>query len=251
MIDAVDSGILLAAGIAAGTINTVVGSGSLVTFPTLLALGYPAVTANITNNLGILPGSVSGAFAYRAELAGQRGRVIRLAAASLIGGLTGAILLLHLPAAAFAAVVPALILLACVLVVVQPWLRRRLDARAHRVTRIGMPLILGVLLTGMYGGYFGAAQGVILIALLTVMIDDDLQRLNALKNVLVAAANGAAAVVFVLRGDVAWDAVLIIAIGSTIGGQIGARIGRRMPAPVYRAAVLIVGIVAFLKLVTS
>jgi uncharacterized protein len=240
---------LFLAGIAAGTINTVVGSGSLVTFPALLAFGYAPVTANITNNLGVLPGSISGALAYRRELRDQWPRALRLGSASLLGGLGGALLLLWLPAAAFAAIVPALILLACVLVVIQPWLRARIathpeQSRHSAVTRIG-----GVFATGLYGGYFGAAQGVLLMAVLGIVIPEDLQRLNALKNVLVATANTSAAVVFIVRGGIAWEAAGIIAVGSVIGGQLGARIGRRLPALVYRAVIVVIGLVAFVRLV--
>lgn len=243
-----EGGILLLAGVAAGTINTVVGSGSLVTFPILLAFGYAPVTANMTNNLGVLPGSISGAFAYRRELRDQWPRVLRLGTASLIGGLGGALLLLWLPAAAFKAIVPALILLACVLVLIQPWLRKHTAKREVQVRMTGTAF-LGVLFTGLYGGYFGAAQGVLMMALLGIILGDGLQRLNALKNVLVATANVAAAVVFIVHGGIAWEAAGIIAIGSIIGGQIGARIGRKLPAPVFRAIIVSVGLIAFVKLV--
>ncbi len=243
--------VLLLAGIAAGAINTVVGSGSLVTFPTLLAFGYSPVTANITNNVGVLPGSISGAWAYRAELRDQVPRVTKLGTASLVGGFGGALLLLWLPAAAFAAIVPVLILIALVLVVIQPWLRKRIARRERHLRHAWAALITGVFLTGIYGGYFGAAQGVLLIALLTILIDEDLQRMNALKNVLVALANGAAAIVFIARGGIAWDAAAVIAIGSILGGQLGARIGRRLPAPVYRAVIVVVGLLAVVKLTTS
>jgi uncharacterized protein len=246
-----EGGVLLLAGVAAGTINTVVGSGSLVTFPALLAFGYPPVTANITNNLGVLPGSISGAVAYRRELRGQRPRVLRLGAASLVGGLGGALLLLWLPAAAFAAIVPALILLACVLVILQPWLRRRTAARERPLGHPGVARVGGVFFSGLYGGYFGAAQGVLLMAILGIVIADDLQRLNALKNVLVAVANTSAAIVFIIRGGIAWDAAAVIAVGSIAGGQIGARIGRRLPAPLYRTVIVAVGLIAVWKLVAS
>jgi uncharacterized protein len=242
---------LFLAGIAAGTINTVVGSGSLVTFPALLAFGYSPVTANITNNVGVLPGSISGAWAYRAELRDQIPRVLRLGPASLVGGFSGALLLLWLPAAAFEAIVPTLILVALVLVVIQPMLRRHLASRERHLRHAGGFLIAGVFLTGIYGGYFGAAQGVLLIALLAILIDEDLQRLNALKNVLAALANGAATVVFITRGGIAWDAAAVIAIGSILGGQLGAGIGRRLPAPVYRAVIVLVGLIAVWKLLTS
>jgi uncharacterized membrane protein YfcA len=239
--------LLFAAGIAAGTINTVVGSGSLVTFPTLLALGYPPVVANITNNIGVFPGSISGAFAYRRELKGQLRGVLPLAAFSAAGGLAGAVLLLVLPASAFDAIVPVLIIAACVLVLLSPWLKRwavrhQPDSRATRAQRAGLKTGAG--LTGVYGGYFGAAQGVILLALLSVLLPGDLQKANAYKNVLAATANGAAAIVFAFTTQVAWLAALIIAVGAIIGGQIGGRIGRRLPAVYYRIVIVLIGAIA-------
>jgi uncharacterized membrane protein YfcA len=240
--------VLLVAGLLAGTINTVVGSGSLITFPVLLAFGYPPVVANMTNNLGVLPGSISGAVSCRAELSGQRSRVGRLTPVSVVGGLLGALLLLWLPAAAFDAIVPALIALACVLVVLAPRLRARAAARAQPSPRSAFTLTSGVLGTGVYGGYFGAAQGVLLMGLLGSLLDDDLPRLNALKNMLAAGANGAAAVVFVLRGGIAWNAAAIIAVGAIAGGPLGARIGRRLPPVVYRTVIVVVGVVAIVKL---
>lgn len=244
----VQGALLLFTGLCAGTINTVVGSGSLITFPALLALGYPPVVANMTNNLGVLPGSVSGTFAYRVELRDQWPRALRLATASVVGGLIGAVLLLWLPTAAFDAIVPVLIVLACALVVVQPWLRRWVGARRSPAARPGPTLASGVFATGVYGGYFGAAQGVLLLALLDILLDDELNRLNALKNVLATGANGAAAVVFVVHGGVAWTAAVIIAVGAAVGGQIGARIGRRLPPAAYRAVIVVVGLVAAMKL---
>ena len=243
--------ILFLAGIAAGTINTVVGSGSLVTFPALLAFGYSPVTANMTNNVGVLPGSISGAIAYRHELRDQWPRVIRLAGLSLLGGLGGAFLLLRLPPAAFRAIVPVLILLSCILVIIQPWLRERTARREGKLRREGVARVLGIFLTGLYGGYFGAAQGVLLMAVLGIVIKDGIQRLNAMKNVLVAVANTSAAFVFIARGGINWPAAGVIAVGSIIGGQIGAHVGRRLPAPVYRGVIVAVGLVAFTKLVIS
>ncbi len=239
---------LFAAGLAAGTINTVVGSGSLITFPTLLALGIPPVTANVTNNLGVLPGAVSGVVGYRRELAGQAPRLRRLLPVQVVGALTGALLLLRLPESAFAAIVPVLILLGCLLVVIGPWVRDRL-AHRERVHEHGGPLLLGLIgMTAVYGGYFGAAQGVLLIALLGMFLADDLQRLNAVKNVLAGTANAVAAVVFVSMAHVDWPAAAAIAVGSTIGGQLGAHVGRRLPPIVYREIVLAVGLTAAIKL---
>jgi uncharacterized membrane protein YfcA len=240
-----------AAGAAAGAINTVVGSGSLITFPTLLALGYAPVLANVTNTVGIFPGSVSGIVGYRRELRGGVGRAVRFGMLSTLGSIAGALLLLQLPESAFDAIVPALILIACVLVAIQPRLSAWLTARQRRGQHGGPLLWLGILLTGAYGGYFGAAQGVLLIALLAIFIDDDLQRLNALKNVLAGVANGVAAVVFILISEIAWGAAASLAVGAIIGAQLGATVGRRLPPPVYRTTIVLVGVIAATVLIAT
>ena len=233
---------IFAAGLGAGTVNVIVGSGSLITFPTLLALGYPPVLANVSNNVGLVPGSVSAVHAYRRELVGQRSRLLTLGPASLAGGLTGAVVLLALPHSVFKAVVPALVLLAAVLMALQPrvtgWLAERGDRHVHG----GAPLVVGVFLTGVYGGYFGAAQGVILMSLLAIFIDDDLQRLNGTKNALALIVNGVAGVVFVLVAHISWSVAGLIAAGSIIGGQLGGHYGRRLPTAVLRACVVVVGV---------
>ncbi|GAB2741574.1 sulfite exporter TauE/SafE family protein [Nocardioides pakistanensis] len=239
---------VLLAGVAAGTINTVVGSGTLITFPTLLAVGVPPVTANVSNTIGLVPGSVSGAIGYRRELSGQRGRLVRLASASLVGGVAGAVLLLALPAAAFDAIVPVLILLGCVLVVLQPTIARKVAARAER--RGGVPehgalwVWVLVMLTGVYGGYFGAAQGVLLMAIMGIGIQDSLQRLNGTKNVLAGLVNAVAAVIFIVVAEVDWLVAGLIAAGSVVGGQIGATVGRRLPPLALRLVIVTVGVVA-------
>ena len=249
---AADFLIILLAGIGAGTINTVVGSGSLITFPTLVALGYPPLLANVSNNVGLVPGSVSGVHGYRRELVGQRTRLRRLVPASILGALTGATLLLVLPSSFFDKVVVVLICVALVLVVVQPTLSRRLAAR--RAARPGGPhdATLGVqalvALAGVYGGYFGAAQGIILISILGIMIDDHLQRLNGLKNVLAGSVNAAAAIVFILTTSIDWKVVAAIAVGSVIGGQIGARFGRRLNPVALRVVIVVVGLTAVVRL---
>jgi uncharacterized membrane protein YfcA len=232
---------ILGAGLAAGAINTIVGSGSLITFPTLLAVGYKPVVANVSNTIGLVPGVMSGVFGYRRELSGQGPRIRTLGMASLAGGLTGAILLLALPGNVFKRIVPVLILIACLLVAAQPRLSRRLAER--RLRRLhGGPFLWGsVFLTGVYGGYFGAAQGVILIALLAIFIDDDLQRLNGAKNVLALLVNGIAAVVFIIVAHVAWGAAGLLAISSVVGGQLGATVGRRLPAKFLRVFIVVVG----------
>ncbi|MEV4440888.1 sulfite exporter TauE/SafE family protein [Streptomyces sp. NPDC049577] len=244
---------VLAAGIGAGTINTIVGSGTLITFPVLLATGLPPVTANVSNTLGLVPGSISGAIGYRRELRGQRARVLRLGATALVGGLAGAVLLLALPSKAFDAIVPCLVGLALVLVVLQPRLARALARRREREgteapTDGGPALLLGLLLSSAYGGYFGAAQGVLYLSLMGLLLHDDLQRVNALKNVLAVIVNGVAALFFLCVADFDWLAVLLIAAGSTVGGQIGARIGRRLSPTVLRGVIVTVGIVAIVQL---
>ena len=233
---------IFAAGLAAGTINVIVGSGSLITFPTLLALGYPPVLANVSNNVGLVPGSASAVVAYRRELVGQRSRVVQLGAASMTGALTGAVLLLALPSSVFKAAIPALVLLAAVLMAIQPRVSTWLAARGERDVHGGAPLLVGVFLTGIYGGYFGAAQGVILISLLAIFIDDDLQRLNGTKNSLALIVNGVAAIVFIVSTHVSWSVVALIAVGSTIGGQLGGHYGRRLPAEVLRVCIVVVGV---------
>ncbi len=245
---------ILLAGVAAGTINTVVGSGTLITFPTLLAFGIPPVTANVSNTVGLVPGSVSGALGYRRELRGQKDRLLRLASASLLGGVGGAVLLLALPPEAFDTIVPVLILAGCALVLLQPWIGRRVSARSEQkgVSAHGAVWVwVLVMLTGVYGGYFGAAQGVLLMGVLGVGIQDSLQRLNGTKNVLAAIVNGVAAVVFILVADVDWAVAALIALGAVLGGQIGATVGRRLPPLVLRLVIVTVGLVAVVAFVTS
>jgi uncharacterized protein len=246
--------VLLLAGAAflAGTINTIVGSGSLITFPTLLAIGYSPVIANVSNTVGITFGGMSGAFGYRRELGGQRHRTTVLGIASLIGGITGGVLLLTLPSSVFDAVVPVLIIMAVVLVILQPRLSRFVaERRSRTVEHGGVELWIGIFLTGVYGGYFGAAQGVILLSLLGIFIADALQRLNAVKNVLALIANGVAAVLFVFFADVNWTVVVVIAVGSVVGAQLGATVGRRLPAPALRGLIVVVGLVAAIKLLVT
>jgi uncharacterized protein len=248
---AVEALAIFGAGLAAGTINTVVGSGTLITFPTLLGFGYPPVLANVSNNVGLVPGALSGIYGYRAELEGQRARLLRLGSASLLGGLVGAILLLVLPQSAFKAIVPALITIALVMVVGQPWLAKKLAARPNAEkanTRVGPILWTLVFLTGIYGGYFGAAQGILLLGLLGITFSDDLQRINAVKNVLACVVNAIAAVIFIAATHIDWAAAALIAAGSIIGGQVGARVGRRLPAWGLRAMIVCVGIAALIRL---
>jgi uncharacterized membrane protein YfcA len=245
--------VVAAAGVVAGTINTVVGSGTLVTFPVLLAVGLPPLTANVSNGLGLVPGSLFGAIGYRSELKGQVPRLRRLGVASVIGGVVGAVLLLTLPPAAFSAIVPVLIGVALVLVVLQPWLARRLAKRRENTPeeerRDGWPMWLGVLGTGIYGGYFGAAQGVLLLGIMGAVLPESLQRVNAVKNVLAMLANLASGIVFVFVAHVSWLAVVLIAAGSAVGGVVGARVGKALPPVVLRGLIVVIGVAAIVKLV--
>jgi uncharacterized protein len=236
--------------VAAGGINAIVGSGSLITFPTLLAFGVPPVLANVTNNVGLVPGAASGAFGYRRELAGQRGRLLRLATASALGAAGGAVLLLRLPASTFKVVVPVLILIACVLVILQPRLNGWLAAHRDKPAAHGGPALwTGVAASGVYGGYFGAAQGVLMIGLLGVFLDEPLQRINALKNGLTFVVNGVAAIVFIALTHVDWLLAGLIAVGATIGGLLGARYGRRLPPLALRVLVVIIGLISAVRLI--
>ncbi|HEY7454181.1 MAG TPA: sulfite exporter TauE/SafE family protein [Thermoleophilaceae bacterium] len=242
---------IAAAGMAAGAINTLVGSGTLITFPVLLAFGYSPVTANVSNSVGLVPGSVAGSIGYRRELEGQGTRTLRFAIASVLGGITGAVLLLVLPDEAFEAIVPVFIAIALIAVVLQPRLdalvaERRPPPEAHGT---GIPRVL-VYVAGVYGGYFGAAQGILLLAILGLALPDDLQRVNALKNVLAGVVNGVAAVIFIAVADVAWGPAALIAAGSIVGAQLAARYGRRLSPRALRAVIVAVGIAAIVQLVT-
>ena len=240
------------AGLAAGTINTVVGSGTLITFPVLLAFGYAPVTANVSNTIGLVPGSISGAVGYRRELAGQRRRAIRLGTLSVLGGATGAVLLLLAPASVFKEIVPGFIAIALVLVVLQPRLKALLAEREIEVAHEGgIVVALAIYATGVYGGYFGAAQGILLLGILGVALAQDLHRTNALKNVLAGLTNGVAAVYFIFAAHVDWGPAGIIAATSILGAQLGARYGRRLPPAALRGLIVVVGITAIVRLLVT
>ena len=262
--DLLDGAAIAAAGAAAGLINAVVGSGTLVTFPTLLALGYPPVTANISNNIGLVLGNVTGTWGYRRELAGRGAFLLRLVPLSAAGAIAGALLLLALPQSAFEAVVPVLIALSVVLVLAQPRIAARAAARRAgagvdpadtSVSRRGWVVVaLGVLGAGVYGGYFGAAQGVLLIGVIgAVLLHERLQFVNGTKNLLSTVVNGVAAITFVIAAPehVDWAVAGLIAGGSAVGGLLGAAVGRRLPPPVLRGAVALVGVTAVVLLVAT
>ena len=279
---------IFAAGFWAGMINTVVGSGTLVTFPVLLLFGYPPLVANVSNNIGLVGGGISGTFGYRRELTGQSRAIKQLLPASALGGVTGALLLLVLPAEAFQAIVPVLIVIGLLMVVFGPAIQRRAARRSQdrmaaavmSGTADGVPatalpepgaepasavdeprpdshslrrriaITVGVFLLGIYGGYFGAAQGVLLVGLLSVLTVDGLQAINGLKNLLTTTVNTLAAVTFMVVSWhlVNWAVVLLIAVGALFGGVAGARFGRRMSPTFLRTLIVIVGVVALIRL---
>ena len=243
--------LIAVAGLWAGTINTVVGSGTLVTFPVLVALGFPPVTATTSNAIGLITGSITGAVGYRHELVGQRRRLVRYGIASFVGAIGGTVLLLSLPADAFETIVPVLVALSVVLVAVQPLLTRRLKKRD--TTSSGRPWLLYplIFLVGIYGGYFTAAQGIMLVGVMGLLLQDPLQRLNAFKNVLAAIVNVVAGAIYAVVAPVDWRVVGILAVTSTLGGLIGARVGRRLPPTVLRVVIVVIGVVAIVDLVLS
>jgi uncharacterized membrane protein YfcA len=247
------------AGFAAGAINALVGSGTLITFPTLVALGYPPVTATMSNAVGLVAGSVSGTWGYRAELTGQWNRLRWQLPASLAGAVLGAFLLLHLPEKVFAEVVPVLLVAALVLVVIGPriqsWARRRAEAAGRspeHVTpaRIAV-LVLGTFAVGVYGGYFTAAQGILLVGIMGALLPESVQRMNAAKNLMTLVVNVVAAVSYslVAFGRISWPVAGLIAAGSLLGGLVGARYGRRLSPNALRGTIVVVGLIGLYRLV--
>ena len=255
--------LLAAAGFVAGVVNGVAGGGSLVSFPALLAAGHGALVANVTSTVGIWPGYAGGVAGYRHVLGDQRDRVRALGPTCVAGGLAGAALLLVTPARAFATLAPYLILAACLLFALQPHLSRVLARRAsargvddrlrtatttrqHRRATAGLHAI--VFLAAMYGAYFGAGLGVILLAVLALLLEDDLQRANGLRGVLALVINSVGVVVFAIAADVVWSAAGILAVTSLAGGFTGAHLAQRLPVPVFRAAVILLGLAAAIRL---
>src|SRR3954454_10549972 len=237
------------AGLLAGGVNAVAGGGSLISFPALLAVGYPSVPANVTNNVALLPGYVGGTVAYRSELSGQGRRARRLGATSAVGGLAGAVLLDVSPPGVFEAIVPFLILLSCGLLVAQPAAARAVERRGHQ-NRPGI-VHAGTFFAAVYGGYFGAGLGIMLLAVLGAFLPDDMQRLNALKGLLSLVISAVAVVYFALFGPVVWAAAVVMAVTSLAGGQAGVRVARRLSAAALRWVVVAFGTaVALVLLVT-
>jgi uncharacterized protein len=243
-----EAAIIALAGLWAGLINAVVGSGTLVTFPVLVALGYPPVTATTSNAIGLITGSITGAVGYRSELEGQGRRLARYGVASFLGAIVGAVLLLKLPADAFETVVPVLVGISVILVLVQPLLSRRLSNRTV-VDRTASPLLyVLIFLVGIYGGYFTAAQGIMLVGVMGLLVADPLQRLNAFKNALAAVVNVVAGVIYAFVAPVSWPVVAVLAVSSTVGGLLGATVGKRLSPRVLRGVIVVIGVVAVVHL---
>ena len=248
------------AGVAAGAINAVVGSGTLVTFPTLVTLGFPPVTATMSNAVGLVAGSVSGTWGYRRELRGQWHRLRWQLLASLTGGVLGSWLLLHLPEKVFTRVVPVLLILALALVVVGPriqqWARRRAERAGQSPDHVPpgrmVALVALTFVVGVYGGYFTAAQSILLMGVMGALLPEDMQRMNAAKNLLALVVNVVAALAYTIVAfhRISWPAAGLIAAGSLVGGFLGAHYGRRLPPNALRAAIVVVGLVGLYRLLT-
>jgi uncharacterized protein len=240
--------IIALAGLWAGLINAVVGSGTLVTFPVLVALGYPPVTATTSNAIGLITGSATGAVGYRRELAGHGPRVKRFAVASVLGAVGGTVLLLSLPADTFETIVPILVGISVILVVVQPLLARRLRNRAAVDRRESPLLYVLIFLVGVYGGYFTAAQGIMLVGVMGLLLSDPLQRINGFKNTLTAVVNLVAGAIYAFVAPISWPVVAVLAVSSTVGGLLGASVGRRLSPAVLRGVIVVIGVIAVVHL---
>jgi uncharacterized protein len=242
-LDAAGLALVAAAALLAGAVNAVAGGGTLLSFPALLLLGFPALTANVTSTLGLVLGYAGGSVAYRAELSLQRARVLFLTPISVVGALGGAFLLTRTSPAVFAAVVPWLILLACGLLLLQPVVTSRVRSRRPEHEQHRSPILAAAqLLGGVYGAFFGAGLGVMMLAVLGLFIRDDLQRLNALKGMMSLTINVVAAVYFALFGPVSWIAVAVMLPASAAGGFAGVGLARRLSPTVLRAVVVALGV---------
>lgn len=248
------------AGVGAGAINALVGSGTLITFPTLVTLGFPPVTATMSNAVGLVAGGVSGTWGYRRELRGQWDRLRWQLPASFVGAGLGAWLLLHLPERVFIQVVPVLLVAALALVVIGPrvqnWARTRAEAAGRSADHVSAArmtaLVAATFAIGVYGGYFTAAQGILLIAAMGALLPEDMQRMNAAKNLLSLVVNVVAAVAYtvVAFDRISWAAAGLIAAGSLIGGFLGAHYGRRLSPTALRAVIVVVGLIGLYRLLT-
>lgn len=253
--------LIVLAGVGAGAVNSLVGSGTLITFPTLVTLGFPPVTATISNSVGLVAGGASGTWAYRRELSGQWDRLRWQLPGSLIGAVLGAWLLLHLPEQVFNRVVPILLLAALALVVIGPRMQAATQRRAvesgravadlSRARLVG--LAVGTFAVGVYGGYFAAAQGILLIGVMGMLLPESMQRMNAAKNLLVLVVNVVAAGAYSITAfdRISWTAAGLIAVGSLIGGFLGAHYGRRLSPAALRTVIIVVGLIGLYRLIMA
>jgi uncharacterized protein len=248
------------AGLGAGAINAVVGSGTLITFPTLVAMGYPPVTSTMSNAVGLVAGNVSATWGYRRELRGQWNRLRWQLPASVVGAILGAWLLLHLPEKVFTEVVPGLLILALILVVIGPRIQAWAQDRAERAGRCAdevsarrtAALVAITFAVGVYGGYFTAAQGILLVGAMGALLPESVQRMNAAKNLMTLLVNVVAALAYTLVAfdRISWQVAGLIAVGSLVGGWLGARYGRRLSPNALRAAIVVVGLIGLYRLLT-
>jgi len=249
--------LIVLAGLGAGAINGLVGSGTLITFPTLVAMGYPPVTATMSNAVGLVAGNVSSTWSYRRELRGQWNRLRWQIPASILGAILGAWLLLHLPEKVFTAVVPVLLILALILVVVGPRIQAWAQNRAEKAGRSAEDisagrlavLVLSTFAIGVYGGYFTAAQGILMVGVMGALLPESIQRMNAAKNVLILLVNVVAALAFTLVAfhRINWSVAGLISIGSVVGGWLGVRYGRRLSPNALRAIIVVVGLIGLYR----
>lgn len=247
--DPLQATLLAGAGLVAGAVNTIAGAGSLLTFPALLGIGLSPLAANVTNCLGVIPGSASGAYGMREELRGQGPLLVRLSVWVGAGSLVGAVLLLALPGGAFDRVVPVLVGAAGLLVLAQPLVIARTRRNESHPPSPGTGPAIGAV--GIYSGYFGAAQGVMLIGVLGMLAPAPLRRVNALKNVIAVTANGVAGAVYALVAPVDWLAVLLLALGSACGGPIGALLAKRIPPGPLRIGIAAVALTVAVRLAVN
>lgn len=247
-LDATRIALLIFAGFVAGAVNAIAGGGSLISFPALLAVGYPALVANVTNTVALVPGYLGGSLAYRPELVGQEKRIRVLGVISLAGGLVGSVLLVTSPASVFRQIVPWLILFSCGLLLLQPTVTRYVRSHQGEGNEYTPPVLAAQFLAAIYGGYFGAGLGVMMLAILGMFLHDTLQRLNALKGLLSLIINLVSAIYFALFGPVAWLPVLIMALASLAGGHFGVYVARRLSNTLLRGLVIAFGVVVAVRL---
>jgi uncharacterized membrane protein YfcA len=250
-LDTARDAVLVLAGFGAGLFNGVAGGGTLISFPVLLALGYPALVANVTSTVGIWPGYLGGVAGFRREISEQRDRFKVLGPLTVVGAAIGAVLLLTTPSSDFTRLAPWLVLFASALFAAGPWLNRRLAGQGGADRARPVALWVGMFLAAIYGGYFGAAMGVIILAVLGLTLPDTIARSSGIRAVLSVLANGVAAIVFIVHGDLQWGAAGLLAIGSLAGGYVGSVAARRLPAPALRVIVVAIGLATGIRLLVG